>query len=109
MTDRTAYVKGLRAVADLLDAHPDLPLPYSIDRDGALGWYVHTIDDALAIQAVMGDPKTTRTDSATFPVEITGTIAWMRAVASLYRSVALAPGQSVTLPALNPLLAAVSS
>lgn len=25
---RTAYTQGLRALADLLDAHPDVPLPY---------------------------------------------------------------------------------
>ena len=108
MSDRTTYVKGLRALADLLEWNHDLPIPYRIDEDD-IGWYVHAIDDALNLQAVMGAPKTTLTDSANFPVDITGTIAGMRAVASLYHSIALAPGQSVTLPALNPLLAAVSS
>ena len=108
MTDRTAYVKGLRALADLLEHNPDLPLPYRIDEDD-IGWYIHTISDALFVRDVMDDPKTTRTDSANFPVDITGTIAGMRAVASLNPTVALAPGQSVALPALNPLLAEVSS
>jgi hypothetical protein len=28
MTDRTEYTKGLRALADILDAHPEVPLPY---------------------------------------------------------------------------------
>jgi hypothetical protein len=28
MTDRTAYTAGLRALADLLDQHPEVPLPY---------------------------------------------------------------------------------
>jgi|GEM_PF-2367033 len=28
-TDRTSYTQGLRALADLIDNHPDLPLPYT--------------------------------------------------------------------------------
>lgn len=28
MTDRTEYTRGLRALADLLDAHPEVPLPF---------------------------------------------------------------------------------
>ncbi|MEU0516613.1 hypothetical protein [Streptosporangium sp. NPDC006007] len=28
MTDRAEYIKGLRALADILEAHPGLPLPY---------------------------------------------------------------------------------
>lgn len=35
--DRDGYVKGLRMLADLLEGHPDLPLPY----DGASPTYGH--------------------------------------------------------------------
>jgi hypothetical protein len=35
---RAEYAKGLRALADLLDAHPDLPLPYTGTGLSALNW-----------------------------------------------------------------------
>ena len=50
MTDtRTAYTAGLRAVADLIDAHPDLPEPYtSVYSSGSVDvqWYleIHGLD-----------------------------------------------------------------
>ncbi len=28
MSDRAEYIKGLRALADILEAHPEVPLPY---------------------------------------------------------------------------------
>ena len=106
-TDRTTYIKSLRALADLLDAHPDLPLPSNMSPvRNEVGWYVHTLRDALSVQAVMSHPETTRTNSAAFPVDITGSIAGMFATVSVVASAALAPGESVTLPALNPLLGA---
>jgi len=37
MTDRLAYTKGLRQLADILDANPDLPLPYTGDLS-SLNW-----------------------------------------------------------------------
>ena len=48
-TDRTAYTQGLRDVADLLDAHPDLPEPYtSVYSSGSVDvqWYleIHGLD-----------------------------------------------------------------
>ena len=54
MTDtRTAYTAGLRAVADLIDAHPDLPEPYtSIYSSGNIDvqWYLHIQNLNLAEQ-----------------------------------------------------------
>ncbi|MEU8271589.1 hypothetical protein AB0B89_31065 [Sphaerisporangium sp. NPDC049002] len=35
MSDRAEYIKGLRALADILENHPDLPLPYD-GRGGAI-------------------------------------------------------------------------
>jgi hypothetical protein len=35
---RTEYARGLRALADLLDAHPELPLPYTGTGLSALNW-----------------------------------------------------------------------
>lgn len=35
---RAAYVKGLRALADILEAHPELELPYSGSKDSPLSF-----------------------------------------------------------------------
>ena len=32
MTDRAAYIQGLRQLADILEAHPEVPLPYEGGR-----------------------------------------------------------------------------
>ena len=50
---RTNYAAGLRAVADLIDAHPDLPEPYtSIYSSGHVDvqWYLHIHDLDLTEQ-----------------------------------------------------------
>lgn len=41
---RAEYVKGLRALADILDAHPELPLPYD-GNSTALDWIEVAADD----------------------------------------------------------------
>lgn len=106
-TDRTKYVKSLHQLANLIELHPDLPIPYSIDRQG-VDWYIQdTIGDALAVRDVMDDPKVTRSDSASFPVDITGTVAGLRARVKIVDHVAFAAGETVTLPALTPALVAL--
>jgi hypothetical protein len=53
-TDRTAFTQGLRAVADLIDAHPDLPQPYinAYSQGGVVEahWYLHIWADDLTEQ-----------------------------------------------------------
>lgn len=47
---RAAYTAGLRALADILDAHPELPLPYD-GTGSALDW-IEVGDDARRHAAV---------------------------------------------------------
>jgi hypothetical protein len=108
-TKRTAYTQGLRAVADLLDAHPDLPLPYGLTVRNGLAWYVHdSIETVLAIRELMDEPLTLPYDSRDFPVEITGTLAGFAATVDVARGIALDPreGFIVPRPAMNPRLLA---
>jgi hypothetical protein len=48
-TDRTAYIEGLRALADTLEQNPDLPLP-SHGSTMAISWY--SWDDAAQMAAI---------------------------------------------------------
>ncbi|MEU4234145.1 hypothetical protein AB0F17_58565 [Nonomuraea sp. NPDC026600] len=50
LDSRAEYAKGLRALADILDAHPELPLPYD-GTDTALDW-IQVGDDARRHAAV---------------------------------------------------------
>jgi len=117
MTDtetRTSYTKGLRALADLLDAHPDIPLPYSLSGSKGLQWYIHRgIDPVLTIRALMTSPVTEMYDShqGNFPVQITGTLAGFPTSVLIAKEIALDPreGFIVPRPAMNPRLLAAES
>lgn len=107
-TERSTYAAGLRAVADLIDAHPDLPIPYRLDRVGLM-WFVHDdIETVLTIRALMTDPVTRPYDSIrdNFPVEVTGTLAGFAVLILIAREIALDPreGFMVQRPAMNPRL-----
>ena len=47
---RAAYTAGLRALADVLDKHPEVPLPYAGDL-GAIDFYFTSCDDPRAAMA----------------------------------------------------------
>jgi hypothetical protein len=53
-TERPEYTQGLRAIADLIDAHPDLPQPYisahSSSNTVEAKWYLHIWADDLTEQ-----------------------------------------------------------
>lgn len=51
-TERDNYVAGLRALADLLDDHPELPLP-NTGRSNAFDWWIwdHDVEDPKATLA----------------------------------------------------------
>jgi hypothetical protein len=69
-TDRAAYVAGLRKLADLLDANPDLPM-----IGGGLDYYLYDLPSALAVIAIMDDPAApsiTRGDWVTIAGRIHG-------------------------------------
>lgn len=104
MTDtRTAYTDGLCALANLIDTHPDIPLPWHGDRE--LTFYVHHLPEALALHAQMVKPVITR-DTSAFPVRINGTLAGMSTEICIHGDVALS-SRATPLPALVPALAAL--
>ena len=110
-TDRTAYTQGLRALANLIKANPDLPIPGRLERSAGLQWFVHNdIETVLAIRALMTDPVTAPYDSVhnNFPVEVTGTLAGFAVSVLVAREIALDPreGFIVPKPAMNPRLLA---
>lgn len=51
MSPREEYTAGLRALADLLDATPDLPLPTTRDIQWAVHWYATTDDEKRTVMA----------------------------------------------------------
>ena len=75
-TDRTAYTQNLRALADILDNNPGVPLPY----EKTVMFFVHgDLTEALAIRDLMVNPVTSRDTSVTFPVNIDGQLAGLSA------------------------------
>lgn len=48
---RRVYTAGLRALADFLDAHPDLPLPF---RPTLLQWSTDARDEVDGVAAMLG-------------------------------------------------------
>ena len=76
MTDtdtRTAYTKGLRLLADLLDNNPDLPLPYHGSTVG-LNWIEFDRDSAAAFARLIPGTvtKTPRDDAIDLKGQIAG-------------------------------------
>lgn len=66
MTGRAAYVAGLRALADHLETHPDLPVPSAATSQ--LGPYIDGTDEAKRaevdrIAAVLGVPAVDHGDA----------------------------------------------
>lgn len=55
---RAAFAAGLRSLADLIEAHPDLPLPYYGQNGLPLPLYVHTLEQAVVARRVLA-PDTT--------------------------------------------------
>ena len=54
---RLAYTRGLRRIADLLDEHPDLPLPYEGTDSTAL-WFVDSPEQLAVVSKAMGGTRT---------------------------------------------------
>lgn len=53
-TDKRAdYIKGLRALADLLETHDELPLPSTGHRDAFDWWLPWDVEDAKATMATI--------------------------------------------------------
>jgi len=104
-TDRTVYTQGLRALADLLDAHPDIPAPHSLSSDDGLTWYVHEpIETVLALRDLMDYALTAPYTSNNFPVEVTGKLAGFDASVLVAREIALEGAPTYPPAPMNPLL-----
>ena len=86
---RTEYTKGLRILADILELHPEIPLPY-----GTTDFFVHKdLVPALALRDQLTDPKIQIVDRSTdFPVKITGTAGSIPVVVYIAAKAALRSG-----------------
>lgn len=49
--DRPGYIAGLRQLADILEAHPDLPLPYGGTTTSELLWIANSRQDHKQVAA----------------------------------------------------------
>jgi hypothetical protein len=62
-TERVGYIIGLRQLADLLERHDDLALPYEGRGYARLGIFVETKDEVLAWVRAMDGPVSKQYDS----------------------------------------------
>ena len=82
MTDPTApdarseYTAGLRALADMLDANPELPLPYNgLRPEIRLSIFTHTREEAAAYARLLpGKVDKEVTDSSYFGLDLKGAL-----------------------------------
>lgn len=72
--DRNAYTAGLRALADALDADPDLPLPYH-GVDSRLSVFTQTKAQVLAYRKLLGKIDKKFTDDGNYDFQMTGALA----------------------------------
>jgi len=108
MTDpRDTYATALRQLADLLPITPELPIPDQIRPSGFTFYVSRDHATIWAIADLMTDVAVERDPSVDFPVTISGTLAGLPAVVRVCARLALAEGQRVSAPELNPRLAAL--
>ena len=107
MTDtdtRTNYTQGLRAVADLLDKNPGVPLPYG----RGLSFFIRDdLDEALAIRYLMVDPVTYWGENVCYPVVIEGQLAGLPACVYIWAAAAGVAPVSPRRPPCDPRLGPV--
>lgn len=72
-TGRAAYTDGLRKIADLIDEHPELPLPFYGADGNSLSWFVYdTAHLALLLDAMEGQRHK---DYGTYFADVKGHVA----------------------------------
>lgn len=76
MTDRTEYTKGLRQLADILDSHPDLPLPWSGTTNSSLAIFTQTREQVATFARLIPGKLTKKVnnDDAYYGFELRGAI-----------------------------------
>lgn len=72
-TDRTAYIKGLRALADALEANPDLILPWEGSKTD-LSVFTETVDQLTHYRRLLGKVDKTVRDAGVYGFQITGAL-----------------------------------
>jgi hypothetical protein len=74
VTDRAGYITGLRMLADLLEQHPELPLPYEGTASNRLWIFCETREDAAGYARVLPGRvgKHTDTNSPAYGFELHG-------------------------------------
>lgn len=72
-TDRTAFTTGLRALADALDADPELPLPFEGSLN-QLSVFTDTVEELAAWRRLLGTVDKTVRDSGAYGFQITGAL-----------------------------------
>lgn len=66
---RSEYIAGLRALADLLEAHDEMPLPYGCGTSDEyasmkMSWYVQTKERVVALARILPGRLDKRVDDA---------------------------------------------
>jgi hypothetical protein len=90
-TDRSEYIEGLRALADLLDKHPEVKLPYATGVSGdydpdRVTFYLDTKDDMVAfVKAFPGTLTKDITDSPNYGFKMYGTLRGLHLYAAVDR------------------------
>jgi hypothetical protein len=75
VSDRAAYTAGLRKLADLLDANPDLPLPYHGTAPIEELIFLRNLDHVMTYVGAMDEPPALREEEETnHPIRLTGRI-----------------------------------
>lgn len=77
--ERAAYVAGLRQLADILDAHPEVPLPYDGDSDEITFHFLSGEDPrAEMAAAARALPCTWRKDASDDYFDLFGALAGLK-------------------------------
>ena len=103
-TQRAAYTAGLRHLADLLDIHPDLPIPYE-GTTGAIGLFAKTLPEAVAARRLLlPDPTATVVHGNNYKARLEGTFDGLQMIVYVADEVAFASPVPIA-PTLVPWLA----
>ena len=87
MNDRAEYITGLRMLADLLERHDDLPLPYQGRETPLTFYFLNATREAFAAAArILPGPLIKHTPAYDDVFQLTGSLAGLRFQAVAYRA-----------------------
>ncbi len=84
---RTAYIAGLRQLAELLETHPDIPTPYTGGAGTPLSIFCDDKEQIAALARAFPGRMDKRVDesSPTYGFELHGSLAGLKIVAYVHR------------------------